>query len=113
MADEEKAIEGLSREQLVARYVEAGIDRADVEAHVDAIMRERDERLRDGSRHEDGRAIVAGFTTAELDQELISAGIEPESLRRIARQVFAQFGVDEAPPSRPAPTSEGLDPEPR
>jgi alkanesulfonate monooxygenase SsuD/methylene tetrahydromethanopterin reductase-like flavin-dependent oxidoreductase (luciferase family) len=101
IAEEERAIDGLSREQLVARYVDAGIDPADVEAHVDAIIREREARRAqgDGSPAPVAEAIQA-LTPEELDGELLAAGIEPESLRRIARQVFAQFGIDDPPPSQ-------------
>ena len=40
------------------------------------------------------------MTATLLDGELLAAGIEPESLRRIARQVFAEFGIEDPPPSR-------------
>jgi len=96
VAEEEREIDGLSREQLVARYVEAGIEPRDVEAHVDGIIRERELR-----RQKAGGAPGVGIqdlTREELDGQLLEAGIEPESLRRIARQVFAQLGIDGLPP---------------
>jgi hypothetical protein len=94
VAEEEREIDGLTREQLVARYVEAGIDPTDVEAHVDEIIRDREQR-----RQKAGGApgaSVQDLTREQLDGELVAAGIEPESLRRIARQVFAQFGIEDS-----------------
>jgi hypothetical protein len=105
IAEEEREIDGLSRQQLVARYVEAGIDRRDVEAHVDGIIREREER-----RHQADAAPatgIQGLTHEELDGELLAAGIEPESLRRVARQVFAQFGIEDPPPPSGGEAGEG------
>jgi hypothetical protein len=97
LAEEEREIDGLSREELVARYVEAGIDAAEVEAHVDGIMKERESRELKAERLE--RPSVRALSPEQLDGELREAGIEPESLRRIARQVFADFGVEDSPAS--------------
>ena len=101
LAEEERQIDGLSREQLVARYVEAGIDAAEVEAHVDGIVKEREARRLHADRLE--RPGVRDLTSEQLDGELRSAGIEPESLRRIARQLFADLGVEGPPRSSTAP----------
>jgi hypothetical protein len=98
IAEEERAIDGLSREQLVARYVDAGIDPRDVEAQVDGIMREREARR--GQVDIAPLPEIQALSPEELDGELLAAGIEPESLRRIARQVFAEFGIEDPPPSR-------------
>ena len=105
IAEEEREIAGLSREQLVTRYVEAGIDPRDVEAHVDGIIREREAR-----RNQVDIAPlpeIQALSPEELDGELLAAGIEPESLRRIARQVFAQFGIEDAPSSQRGGAGEG------
>ncbi len=116
MADEEREIAGLTREQLVARYVEAGIDPAEVEAQVDGIMRERDAaQQRDTMPME--RPSIRALSPDQLDVELREAGIEPESLRRIAREVFTELGVEDAPASERAgraqrPAREGRDSEP-
>ncbi len=105
IAEEEREIDGLSREQLVARYVGAGIDPQDVEAQVDGIIRERDARR--GQPDIAPLPEVQALSPEELDDELLAAGIEPESLRRIARQVFAQLGIEDAPPSQRESGGEG------
>jgi hypothetical protein len=63
---------------------------------------------RQGGRH---RTLtlpeIQALSPEELDGELLAAGIEPESLRRIARQVFAQFGIEDAPSSQGGGAGEG------
>jgi hypothetical protein len=104
VAEEEREIDDLSREQLVARYVEAGIDPKDVEVQVDGIIREREARR----QHAEEGPALPSLTPEELDGELLAAGIEPESLRRIARQVFAQLDIEDTPPPE-APGADGLE----